>query len=145
MSKIDAVSKWIEYVSVKRKELGGHAICPFAAAASVEVIECNLIDIALNSDLNAEIIIFIVEDDVSEAAMLQSVSMLNMAQNEYIVLDDHKHDPSYINGVQTNFGEYNIVLCSKIDKLVQARKSLHQTNYYSYWSPKMYTRIVHGK
>lgn len=138
------VSKWIEYISKEREELGGYPICPYAFSASVEVIECKLADIALNSDANADVIIFDV-GNVSLCAMMQKISELSMQYPDYMILDDHKDDPTYIKGIQSNFGEGNLILIQKRDKLESARETLHKTDYYRYWSPTMYRRIVNGK
>lgn len=140
----DRVSKWIEHVSEGREELGGHAICPYASSAYVEVIKCKLADIALNSDANADVIIFDV-GNVSLCAMMQKTSELSMMYPDYVILDDHMDEPTYINGVQSNFGVGNLILIQKKDKLESAREILHKTDYYKYWSPTMYRRIINGK
>jgi len=140
----DRVSKWIEYISKGREELGGHAICPFASLADVEVIKCKLADIALNSDANAEVIIFDV-GDISLCAMMQKISELSMIYPDYVILDDHMDEPTYINGIQSNYGVGNLIIIQKRDKLESARETLHKTDYYKYWSPTMYRRIINGK
>jgi hypothetical protein len=76
---------------------------------------------------------------------MQKVSELSMMHPDYIVLDDHMDEPTYINGVQSNYGEGNLILIQKRDKLESARETLHKTDYYKYWSPSMYRRIVNGK
>ena len=108
------------------------------------IIKCNLGDVSLNSDANADVMIFDV-GDVSLAALMQKVSELSMMHPDYIVLDDHMDEPTYINGVQSNYGEGNLILIQKRDKLESARETLHKTDYYKYWSPSMYRRIVNGK
>ena len=145
VDKVSKVREWIEYISQKRGELGGYAVCPYAFSASVHIEERALRRVTLNSLPDADVIIFILEDDISECALMQRVTELNMSQTEYIVLDDHMDDMTCINGVQTNFGKGNLLLVQKRDKLEKARESLHQTDYYKYWSPTMYRRIVNGK
>ena len=141
MSSID---RWIEHISEGREELGGHAICPYALSAYVGITKCKLEDVALNSDANADVMIFDV-GDVSLGALLQKVAELSMKHPDYIVLDDHMDEPTYINGVQSNYGKGNLILIQKRDKLESARETLHKTDYYKYWSPSMYRRIVDGK
>ena len=68
-----------------------------------------------------------------------------MSQGVWYALDDHMDDATYINGVQSNFGKGNLLLIQKRDKLERARETLHQTDYYKYWSPTMYRRIVNGQ
>ena len=145
VDKVSKVREWIEYISQKREDLGGYAVCPYAFSASVHIEERALRRVTLNSLPDADVIIFILEDDISECALMQRVTELNMSQTEYIVLDDHMDDTTCINGVQTNFGKGNLLLVQKRDKLETARESLHQTDYYKYWSEEMYRRIVNGK
>jgi len=145
VDKVSKVREWIECISQKRGELGGHAVCPYAFSASVHIEERALRHVTLNSVPDADVVIYIVEDDISESAMMQKIAELHMSQTEYIVLDDHKNEPSHINGIQTNFHEHNLLLVQKRAKLEKARESLHQTDYYNYWSEEMYRRVVNGK
>lgn len=145
VDKVSKVREWIKYISKEHKDLGGYAICPYAFSASVHIEECNLRRVTLNSLPQVDVIVYILEDDISECVMLQRVAELNMSQNEYIVLDDHMSDTTYINGVQSNFGKGNLLLVQKRAKLEKARETLHKTEYYKYWSPTMYRRIINGK
>ncbi|MFZ9728528.1 MAG: hypothetical protein ACO3CD_05900 [Candidatus Nanopelagicaceae bacterium] len=142
VDKVSKVKEWIKNITVKREELGGFSICPYAFSALVHIEERALSGVTLIEGF--DVVIFIVEDDISVASMLQRVSELNMIYKDYIWLDDHKEETTYINGVQSNFGEANLILCQKRDKLLQARETLHKTNYYTYWSNDLYKRIVRG-
>ena len=143
MDKVNEVREWIKHLSEKRGELGGHAICPYAFSASVHIEERALNRVTLIKGA-ADVFVFIV-GDCSEAAMLNKVSELNMTYPDYMWLDDHKDDPTFIKGVQSNFGKDNLILCQKRDKLLEARENLHKTDYYSHWHQQMYERIIHGK
>ena len=143
VDKVSEVREWIKHVSVKRGELDGFAICPYAFSASVHIEEVALSEVTL-IEADAEVIIFIV-GDCTVAAMMATVDRLNMTYRDYIWLDDHKDEPTFINGVQSNFGKDNLILCQKRDKLLEARKQLHKTDYYSHWHQEMYKRIIHGK
>lgn len=145
VDKASEVKQWIEHVSKKREELGGHAICPYAFSASVRIEERALSEVTLIEGATEDIIIFIVEDNVSLASMLATVSELNMLHPDYVFLDDHKDDPTHIMGIQSNFGKYNMIMCQKNDKLIEAREKLHKTDYYDYWHQEMYQRIINGK
>lgn len=145
VDKVSKVREWIEYISQKRGELGGYSVCPYAFSASVHIEERALRRVTLNSLPDVDVIIFILEDDISECALMQRVAELNMSQTEYIVLDDHMDDTTYINGVRTNFGKGNLLLVQKRNKLEKAREQLHKTDYYKHWSPSLYRRIVNGK
>lgn len=140
--KVEAVRDWIKELTVKREELGGFSICPYAFSALVHVEERALSKVTLIEGF--DVVVFIVEDDISVASMLQKIAELNMIYRDYIWLDDHKEETTYISGVQSNFGKANLILCQKRDKLLQARETLHKTNYYTYWSTDLYKRIVRG-
>lgn len=143
MDKVSEVREWIKYVSEKRGELGGFAICPYAFSASVCIEERALSDVTLIEE-DVDVVIFIVED-CSVAAMMATVDRLNMIHRDYMWLDDHKDEPTFINGVQSNFGKHNLILCQKRDKLLKAREQLQKTDYYSHWHQEMYERIINGK
>ena len=145
VDKVSKVREWIKNISEKRGELGGHSICPYAFSASVHIEERALRRVTLSSLPNADVIVYILEDDISECALMQRVAEINMSQSMWYALDDHMDDATYINGVQSNFSKGNLLLIQKRDKLERARETLHQTDYYKYWSPTMYRRIVNGK
>jgi hypothetical protein len=140
--KVEAVKDWIKELTVKREELGGFSICPYAFSALVHIEERALSKVTLIEGF--DVVVFIVEDDISVASMLQKIAELNMIYRDYIWLDDHKEETTYISVVQSNFGKANLILCQKRDKLLQAREILHKTNYYTYWSTDLYKRIVRG-
>lgn len=142
MDKAAEIREWIKNISVKREDLGGYSICPYAFSASVIIEERALSNVSLIE--GADVVIFIVEDDVSVASMLRKVAELNMTYRDYIWLDDHKEETTMLNGVQSNFGKANLILCQKRDKLLKARADLSKTDYYKYWSDEMYNRIVKG-
>lgn len=152
MDKESEVRQWIREISRKREELGGHAICPYAFSATVKIVERALKQLTLKGEFvkfieieKHDVAIFIIEDDISVSAMLQGVTELNMMFRDYIFLDDHKEESTYINGVQSNFGKHNLIIVQKRDKLVKAREQLAETNYYGFWTREMYERIVNGK
>ena len=139
--RVSEVREWIKNISEKRGELGGHAICPYAF--SVCMYRGDRSERG-DSERGADVIVYIV-GDCSVAAMMATVDHLNMTYRDYIWLDDHKDEPTFINGVQSNFGKDNLILCQRRDKLLQARENLHKTDYYTYWHQEMYKRIINGK
>jgi len=144
VDKVSEVKEWIKHVSVKRGELGGHAICPYAFSASVHVEERALSEVTL-IEAGVDIVIFIVEDNVTLPSMLNKVAELNMKHPDHVFLDDHVDEPTHIRGIQSNFGKYNMIMCQRNDKLLEAREKLHKTDYYTYWHQEMYQRIINGK
>ena len=49
---------------------------------------------------------------------------------DYKFLSDAKNEDTFINGVQSNNGKYNLVLAQPRKDLLLARKKLAKTNYY---------------
>ena len=65
--------------------------------------------------------------------MTEIATEYNKIFPEIIFLPDHKDRETYINGVATNNGKYNLILCQWRDNLNKARSKLEHTKYYSFW------------
>jgi hypothetical protein len=142
VDKVDSqILQWVEKLSLPRKELGNFPICPFASSATFRVVKKPLSDVAPIDGV--DVAIFVV-GQVSLSQLLQRCTELNMTYGDYIFLDDHISDPTYVNGVQTNYGHDNLVLVQKRHELLQAREILHKSEYYKYWSEEFYNKIVKG-
>lgn len=138
--KVD-IADWIKRITLKRKELGGYSICPFALTATFHIEECDLSDVRPIDGV--DVAIFVV-GDIELFEMLECCERLNREYREYLFLDDHISETTYLNGVQTNFGKGNLILAQRREKLLDARQILKKTEYYEYWSEEMYNRIVEG-
>lgn len=142
VDKVGSVRNWIARLIMPREELGNHSICPFAAAATVAIEETMIGGVSPIDGV--DVAIFIIQEDVTIEQLVNRCKTLNNMYSEYIFLDDHKDDPSYINGVQSNYGIDNLILVQKKDKLLTARRNLKKTDYYTYWSEEFYKKIVEG-
>ena len=60
---------------------------------------------------------------------------------DMIFLPDSTRE-TFINGVQTNNGKYNLILCQSKKKLLDARRQLAKTDYYTFWDPEYLREIV---
>lgn len=138
--KVTDIRNWIAWLCAPQEVLGRHPICPFAATATVIIQDSFLRNVAPWSGV--DVAIFIVEDDLTLKDLQNRCKTLNAYYPEYIFLDDHKDDPSYINGIQTNNGSYNLILVQSKNKLLSAREVLHKSDYYAYWSEDFYQKIV---
>jgi hypothetical protein len=136
------IQDWISSLTKPKKELGRFATCPYAQFAKYSVQQRLISDLAPLEGV--EVAIFVLEDSHTLEDLLGACRALNEAYPDYIFLDDHKDDHSFINGVQTNNGKYNLILCQNKEKLLKARENLRETKYYSYWDEKMYHKIVQG-
>lgn len=145
-SIVDKVTKdlqdWIIGLTKPKTELGRFATCPYAQFAKYQIEKRSISD--LQPLEGVEVAIFVLDDSHTLEDLLEACRALNEAYPDYVFLDDHKDDPSYINGVQTNNGKYNLILCQNKEKLLKAREALRNTRYYSYWEESFYNKIVQG-
>jgi hypothetical protein len=136
-----AFEDWINRISKPREELGGMSVCPFAKGAEYEVLETD------GSDINPppwdfELIIYKLPDHYTVFELTEIAKEYNNMYPEMVFLPDHKDKDTYINGVQTNNGEHNIILCQWRDNLTKARDKLKNTAYYQFWSEDYLQEIL---
>jgi hypothetical protein len=135
------MKEWIERISVKHESLNGFAVCPFAKGSEYEVIETD------GSDVNPppwdfELIIYKLPDNYSEYEIIELAKEYNNMYTSMIFLPDPKDRYTEINGVQTNNGKYNLILCQWRDNLIKAREKLSNTTYYSVWDDEYLQEIL---
>ena len=106
------IREWIEKISTVRPELGGFSVCPFASNAVIKIIECNVEDIAPVSGY--DVVFYVVEDYLDLAAIQFWVKFYTVLYDEYVFLEDCAGYESFISGVQTNNGKYNLILMQKV-------------------------------
>ena len=133
------ILSWIQEISKIRPELGNFSICPYASGANFSIQEQKLSEIVPNSDF--DVIINIVEDDIDANSLYDAVDDYNRNYSDYKFIADHGKTNTYIQGIQTNNGKYNLVLCQSRNELTEAREKLAKTNYYDYWD-KNYLKEV---
>ena len=122
---------WIKQLSKIRPELGNFAICTNASNANFAIVDEKLSQIMPNDDF--DVIIYVVEDDISANFLYDAVDDYNHNYPEYRFIADHGKTKTYIQGIQTSNGKYNLVLCQSRKELTEARKKLGKTSYYDYW------------
>ena len=122
---------WIGQLSKIRPELGNFAICPYASKANYKIVEEKLSQIVPNPDY--DVIIYVVEDNMSAQFLYDAVDDYNRNYPDYKFIADHGKTKTYIQGIQTSNGFFNLVLCQPRKELTEARKKLAKTNYYDYW------------
>jgi hypothetical protein len=137
------LKKWIDRVSIKRSELGGLSICPFAkkGVENKTVFYANIFNDPRAFMLNFieivnnfELIIFYNEDKTLTDDHLKCIIKdLQNVRPDMIFLKDHPDTPGYINGINTGNCVYPIILVQPRDKLIETREKLKKTKYYDYW------------
>ena len=130
---------WIDQLSKIRPELGNFAICPYASKANFSIIDNKLSQIVPKPDF--DVVIYVVEDNISAQFLYDAVDDYNRNYPEYKFIPDHGKTKTYIQGIQTSNGLYNLILCQPRKELTEARKKLARTDYYNYWD-KSYLKEV---
>ena len=130
---------WIGQLSKIRPELGNFAICPYASKANFSIIDEKLSQIVPKP--NFDVVIYVVEENISSQFLYDAVDDYNRNYPEYKFIADHGKTKTYIQGIQTSNGLYNLVLCQPRKELTEARKKLARTDYYNYWD-KSYLKEV---
>jgi hypothetical protein len=133
------IENWIKEVSVVRPELGGFSICPFAKKSNYEILEIDIDRIYPIDGL--DVVIYVVNEDDLEAINWW-VDFYNNKYKDWLFFEDCATYDTFIGGVQTNNGKYNLILGQPKGKLKKFREILKKTDYYNYWSDDYYKEIV---
>jgi hypothetical protein len=140
------LNKWIEQIIEPLPDLEGYATCPFAKQAQKNQIlieKINLVDIIPPTDINFEIIIYVVEDNINPDQLDQSAAELNLKYNDLVFLPDHPgHTLDAGVKAYSSNGRYNLILCQPKIKLRKARETLTKTKYYSLWNADYLKKIM---
>jgi len=148
------IKDYIEYISLKRKELGGHAICPFAKSFlnKVEIIEsANFMRDAFECMQNKNHpMLYLIYGDPNQFDKNWLEEFCNDHQEfsktkGLWLIWDHPDQINKINGIETNNKEYAILLIQGLDELNNYSKQLEKTNYYSFWNQEYYNKIVSSR
>ena len=131
---------WIDQLSKIRPELGNFAICPYASKANFSILDSKLSQIVPKPDF--DVVIYVVEDNISAQFLYDAVDDYNRNYPEYKFIPDHGKTKTYIQGMQTSNGLYNLVLCQARKELTEARKKLARTDYYNYWDESYLKEVL---
>ena len=134
------ILNWIKEVSKIRPELNGFAICPFAEKSKFKIVECSVEEIYPIDGY--QVIIFIVEDHFDLDSVQFWVDYHNKKHENWKFFEDCGAYRTYINGIQTNNGKYNLILGQPTDKLRKFRENLAKTSYYDLWDDEYLREIL---
>ena len=138
--KYNYILRWIKQISEIRPELGNFAVCPYASQAKFIILDEELKKV--KPRMGWEVVIYAVEDDHDADFLYAMVDDYNRVYKKYKFIADHRKSKTSINGVQTNNGKYNLVLCQPRKELTEARKKLGKTNYYDYWDKNYLQEVL---
>jgi len=134
------ILNWIQKVSKIRTELKGFAICPFAAKSKYRIVECSASAIEPIQDM--DVVIYIIEDAFNLNEVQQWVGVCNSKYEGWKFFEDCGAYKTYINGIQTNNGKYNLILGQPTKKLRKFRENLAKTSYYEMWDKNYLKEIL---
>lgn len=135
------IEDWIKRITQPREELSGFSVCPYAKGADYEIIETD----GSNIDpppWDFELIIYKLPNEYTIDDVVGIAEEYGKLYPELVFLPDPKDRDTYINGVQTNNGEHNLLLCQWRDNLNNAREKLAGTSYYTHWSEEYLKEIL---
>jgi hypothetical protein len=134
------ILNWIKEVSKIHPELNGFAICPFAANSKFKIIECSAEEIQPIDGY--QVIIYIVEDHFDLDTVQFWVNYYNQNYTNWKFFEDCGSYDTYIQGIKTNNGKYNLILAQPTEKLRKFRESLSKTEYYDLWDDDYLKEIL---
>jgi hypothetical protein len=135
------IKDWITNISIPHKELDGMPVCPYAKSAQYTIIETDGSSIS-PPPWDFELIVYKLPDEYSIDELSDIATEYNNTYPEMVFLPDHKDKDTFINGIQTNNGKYNLILCQWRDNLETARTKLANTSYYSFWDSEYLKEIL---
>ena len=134
------IFNWIHEVSKVRQELNGFAICPFASKAKYRIVECSAS--AIEPIEGMDVVIYIIEDEFNLDTVQEWVDICNSKYDEWKFFEDCGTYDTFINGIQTNNGKYNLILGQPTQKLRKFRENLSKTSYYDMWDDEYLKEIL---
>ena len=141
MSEKEAyILNWIRDVSKVRTELSGFAICPFASNAKFKIVECCAEEIIPIEGY--QVIIYVVEDNFNLDTVQFWVEHYNSKHKDWKFFEDCGMYDTYIQGIKTNNGKYNLILAQPTKKLRDFREKLAKTKYYDLWEDDYLQEIL---
>lgn len=141
MSELEEhIKSWIEKTSKVRPELGNFALCPYSSKATYLIVETNADEIGPIHGY--DFVFFVVEDYFDVQSVEFWVKYYNQRFPEWIFFEDCPQNKTYIQGIPTSNGKYNIITMQNREKLYQARHILAKTGYYHHWNDELLDLIL---
>ena len=134
------ILNWIKKVSEVREELNGFAICPYASKSKYRIVECPARVIEPIEDL--DVVVYVIEDHFNLDEVKEWVDICNKKYEGWKFFEDYANYDTFINGIKTNNGKYNLILGQPIQKLRKFRETLSKTSYYDMWDDDYLKEIL---
>lgn len=140
MSIQSDIEEWIGKISLLRPDIGGFAICPIAKRAKYKILETKVEELEVEDGY--DVIIFAVESHLTPETVQKWCEIYNDKYSEWKFFKDCASYDTFIQGIQTNNGKYNLILAQPKEKLRKYREILVKTNYYDYWNNEYLQEIL---
>lgn len=148
------IKDYIDYISLKRDELGGHAICPFAKTflKKIQIIESEdfWVDAIKCMDNEDHPMLYLIygdknKYDIEWLEWFCDIHEKYSRDKNLWLIWDHPDQINKINGIETNNKEYAILMIQPLSELNNYSDKLHQTDYYNFWDKEYYNKIVKSR
>ena len=94
------------------------------------------------ADRPFDVIVYVLPAELGRGVLLAHCDTLNVRYPALLFLGDPRDRHTNINGVTTNNGKHNLILCQPKAKLRAARQVLAKTDYYQYWESEYLREIL---
>ncbi len=134
------ILEWIQKVSEIRPELGYFPLCPYASASKYKVVECLAEDIIPISGY--DVVFYVIEDYFDLASVQFWTKFYNNLYSDMIFFEDSPENKTFINGIPTSNGRFNLIIMQDRKKLRLSREKLASTGYYHHWNDELLEEIL---
>ena len=126
------IEQWIQRITDKKSDLGGHSICPFARQPRIVTVDKLTMKSIVGFDDRLSVYI---ESKMSSS--YQDIEMvcrqLKSLNPNHVFLPDHPERKNYIKNYETGNGVRPCIIVQTKQELDQARAAMVKTDYYDYW------------
>lgn len=148
------IKDYLDYISIKRDELGGHAICPFAKSFlnKIKIIESkNFLKDAfecMQNEVHPTLYLIYGSSKQFDKKWLDEFceDHQEFARTKDLwLIWDHPDQINKINGIKTNNNEYAILFIQGLSELNKYSDKLKNTDYYRFWDEDYYNKVVKSR
>lgn len=148
------IKDYLDYISIKRDGLGGHAICPFAKSFlnKIKIIESkNFLKDAfecMQNEVHPTLYLIYGSSKQFDKKWLDEFceDHQEFARTKDLwLIWDHPDQINKINGIKTNNNEYAILFIQGLSELNKYSDKLKNTDYYRFWDEDYYNKVVKSR
>jgi len=143
LSNIDL---WIQRADQPRPEWNGMNMCPYAhdTKPNLHIVKLPYPEV-FTLDRKFVMILFVAPNDISWNDLAEYCDQLKLKNPNLIFLTDHHSNPTFMGGLQTNNGKYNVILCHPDTSGINARKRLQKIDYYQWYLAGEFNNVLKAR